>query len=93
MKEETFKNALIDYLYYLHCLDASIVHGIEYVRVHKNWIEWDFNRKIKRMTPEQWEVAANDFIKQVERYNNGLQADTTRGTAHKEEQPEDTKES
>lgn len=92
MTTEDFAQGVIDMLWKNHVMDVAIVHGLGYVRANRKWIEWDFRRKLKRMTPEQWETAAKDFMEYIKRCNNELQRDTSGKSGNKEEQPEDLKE-
>lgn len=92
MTTEDFAQGVIDMLWKNHVMDMAIVHGLGYVRANHKWIQWDFIQKLKRMTPEQWEKAAEDFIEYIKRYNNELQRNTSGKSGNKEEQPKDIEE-
>lgn len=92
MTTEDFAQGVIDMLWHNHVMDMAIVHGLGYVRANHKWIQWDFRQKLKRMTPEQWEKAAKDFIEYIKRCNNELQSNASGESGNKEEQPADIKE-
>jgi len=80
-----FNTGVIDYLWFLHVLDVSIAHGLGYVRANHKWIRWEFNRKLQRMTPEQWEQAAKDYKEHIKRCKNELQSNTSGESGNKKE--------
>ena len=92
MNTEEFERGVIDMLWFNHVMDVTIVHGLGYVRANHKWIQWDFRRKLKRMTPEQWEQAAKDYIEYIKRLKNEILTNPSRRSEDKEEQPKDIKE-
>lgn len=63
MTEDQFIEGLIDCLRRVHYLGAVFLYGEDYVRRNSIWIEWDFERKLKRMTANDWERLAKICIK------------------------------
>lgn len=92
MTTEDFTQGVIDMLWNNHVMDVAIVHGLRYVHDNLMWLQWEFNRKLKRMTPEQWEKAVKVYIEYIKGCNNEILVDTSGRSEDKEEQPKDIKE-
>lgn len=63
MTEDQFKEDLIDCLRRAHYLDVAFLYGEDYVKRNSIWIEWDFERKLKRMAANDWERLTKIYIK------------------------------
>lgn len=92
MTTEDFTQGVIDMLWNNLVTDVAIVHGLRYVHDNLMWLQWEFNRKLKRMTPEQWEQAVKDYIEYIMRCKNEILVNTSGRSEDKEEQPKDIKE-
>ena len=92
MTTEDFTQGVFDMLWNNHVMDVIIVHGMRYVHDNLMWIQWEFNRKLQRMTPEQWEQAVKDYIENIKRCKNEILVNTSGRSEDKEEQPKDIKE-
>ena len=62
MTDDQFKEELINWLRYAHYLEVAFIHGEDYIKKNLSWIEWDFERKLKRMTTEDWERMTKIYI-------------------------------
>lgn len=92
MTTEDFTQGVIDMLWNNHVMDMAIVHGMRYIHDNLMWIQWEFNRKLQRMTPEQWEQAAKVYIEYIKGCKNEILVNTSGRSEDKEEQPKDIKE-
>lgn len=69
MTEEELRDGVIDCLRRAHFMNESFIHGEEYVKKNFVWIEWEFERQLKRMTDNDWErhiKAYVEALKEVE---------------------------
>ena len=39
------------------------MHGEQYVYKNKAWIIWEFERKLKRMSEDEWDMHIKTYIK------------------------------
>lgn len=62
MTEDQFKEGLIDCLRRAHYLEVAFLHGEDYIMKNRAWIEWDFERKLKRMTIADWDRLTKIYI-------------------------------
>lgn len=62
MTDEEFKEELVDWLRRAHFADMAFMYGEEYVVRNRVWIDWEFDRRLKRMTVEEWDRAAKLYI-------------------------------
>lgn len=67
MKEETLRAGIIDHLRRAHFMDYAFLYGEDYVKKHRVWIEWEFKRKLKRMTEAEWERVTKAYIEALRR--------------------------
>lgn len=65
MTEEELLDGVIDCLLRAHILEYLFLHGEQYVYKNKAWIIWEFERKLKRMSVEEWEKATETYIKNI----------------------------
>lgn len=63
MTDDELLSGVIDCLRRAHFMDETFLHGEEYVKKHFAWIEWDFERKLKRMTDDEWERHIKAYAK------------------------------
>lgn len=62
MTEKELKEDVIETMRRAHFMDIAFIHGEEYVKKHRIWIEWEFSRKLKRMTNAEWERVTKAYI-------------------------------
>ena len=62
MTEKELKEDVIETMRRAHFMDMAFIHGEEYVKNHRIWIEWEFTRKLKRMTNAEWERVTKAYI-------------------------------
>lgn len=65
MTDKELRDGVIDYLLRLHIFDYAFLYGEQYVYKNKAWIMWEFERKLKRMSVEEWEKATETYIKNI----------------------------
>lgn len=65
MTEEELRAGVIDCLRRAHFMSEAFLHGEEYVKKHFVWIEWEFERKLKRMTDRDWERHIKAYIEAI----------------------------
>ena len=70
MTEDKFKEGLIDCLRRAHYLDVAFIYGEDYVMKNQVWIEYDFERKLKRMTANDWERVTKSYIEALKEGEN-----------------------
>lgn len=63
MTAEEIRSSVIDCLRYAHFMNEAFIHGEEYIKKNYVWIEWEFERKIKRMNESEWEMHIKAYIK------------------------------
>ena len=70
MTEEELRAGVIDCLRRAHFMTEAFIHGEEYIKKHLVWIEWDFERKLKRMTESDWEIHTKAYIEALKEAQN-----------------------
>lgn len=70
MTEDQFKEGLIDCLRRAHYLDVAFLYGDDYIMKNRVWIEWDFERKLARMTAKDWERMTKIYIEALKEGEN-----------------------
>lgn len=63
MTEDELLVGVIECLRRAHFMNEAFLHGEEYIKKHFAWIEWDFERKLKRMTDDEWERHIKAYVK------------------------------
>lgn len=74
MTEKEFKEDVIETMRRAHFMDYAFIHGEDYVKKHRVWIDWEFERKLKRMTEAEWERVTKAYIEALkgdEKRNEG----------------------
>ena len=49
----------------VNIFDYAFLYGEQYVYKNKAWIMWEFERKLKRMSVEEWEKVTETYIKNI----------------------------
>lgn len=62
MTEEELRDGVIDCLRRAHFMTEAFIHGEEYIKKNYGWIEWDFERQLKRMTEADWERHIKAYV-------------------------------
>ena len=65
MTEAELRESVIECLRRAHFMNEAFIYGEDYVIKHSAWIEWDFERKLKRMTEDDWEMHIKAYIEAV----------------------------
>lgn len=65
MTEEELLADVIDCLRRAHFMSEAFIHGEEYVKKNFVWIEWEFERKLKRMTDSDWERHIKAYVEVI----------------------------
>lgn len=63
MTEKELLDGVIDCLLRAHILEYLFLHGEQYVYKNKAWIIWEFERKLKRMSEDEWDMHIKAYIK------------------------------
>ena len=71
MTEEELRAGVIDCLRRAHFMNEAFIHGEEYIRKNRAWIEWEFERKLKRMTNAEWERVIKAYIEALKPRKDG----------------------
>lgn len=70
MTEDQFKEGLIDWLHRAYYLEVAFIYGEDYIIKNRVRIEWDFERKLKRMTAKDWERMTKIYIEVLKEGEN-----------------------
>lgn len=62
MTEKELLSGVVNCLRRAHFMNEAFIHGEEYIRKNRAWIEWDFERQLKRMTKSDWERHIKAYI-------------------------------
>jgi hypothetical protein len=81
MTDEELKDGVIACLRRAHFLNEAFVHGEEYIKKNYVWIEWDFERKLKRMTDSDWERHIKAYVEALKEVEHDRARRTGEGMA------------
>lgn len=70
MTEEELRDGVIDCLRRAHFMNEAFIYGEEYVKKYFVWIEWDFERQLKRMTDADWERHIKAYVEALKEVNH-----------------------
>lgn len=62
MTDKELLAGVVDCLRRAHFMNEAFIYGEEYIRKNRAWIEWDFERQLKRMTKSDWERHIKAYI-------------------------------
>lgn len=69
MTDEELRENVIECMRRAHFMDYAFIHGEDYVIKHRAWIDWEFERKLKRMTNTEWERVTKGYIEALKVVN------------------------
>ena len=67
MTEAELREGVIESMRRAHFMDYAFIHGEDYVKKHRVWIDWEFERKLKRMTNAEWERVTKGYIEALKK--------------------------
>ena len=69
MTDEELRENVIECMRRARFMDYAFIHGEEFVKKHRAWIDWEFERNLKRMTNAEWEKVIKGYVEALKEVN------------------------